>query len=55
MESSIFVTFLPPLSRSLEVAVLAVEEGEPIPLDVAAELMEQGVDMEKFERHLERL
>lgn len=45
-----------PLLEQLEgVAFLFASRGEPIPLDVAADLMAEGINMEAFEKHLERL
>ena len=57
MEVSISQVFSKPSMRSLEAQAFraVVERGEPIPLDVAAGLMEEGVMVEQFEKKLEGL
>lgn len=56
MARSISETFSNRSTRSLEHRAFhaVVLKGEPIPLDVAAELMAEGFDIEAYEEGLER-
>lgn len=55
MDRSIFSPFSQPSTRSLELkALAAAQRGEPIPMDVAAHLMDAGYDVPTFENNLRR-